>query len=431
MAPPSTWLDNTTTASTGYYGQINYNIVNYQQDNHATPVTVKVSRDAAIQASAYLHEIVPMTVNNASEWEYLGEGASNIVYRYTGSLPTLAPYILRIRKALPGAPSTLDLYKSLQSTFIPVLGSDLVCPTFLARFAPGVVASLNSHLARLSSWDTPLELRRRQVNENGNSVIGTGKLDEEEVYGMLVLDMSCGASSVWREGGWTDVAMVEFKPRWLSQSADAPTGWKVCRSCAVRKMHHHRRTPSADSGIGLMDEDEEMDRENNDHYCPLDLASENPVFVRRAVKALLYGGAAEVHCSSGDEDIDLAGATGDVLTERFTAWLSRGSPGAEAISRLRRAQENWGTRSVFDESPGAGKETGKAMAVRDCTVFVRVWARWARGGEVETNFEMRVGDLDMKNGSGGGAAYWRNVERRLRGGGWYERLEEGERECSR
>ncbi|BFZ57516.1 Inositol-pentakisphosphate 2-kinase [Savitreella phatthalungensis] len=60
-------------------------------------------------------------------------------------------------------------------------------------------------------------------------------------------------------------ALLEFKPKWLAQSPDAPADAIVCRTCAVRRM----RSPSSASG-----------------FCPLDLISLRRSDVDRAVQAL-------------------------------------------------------------------------------------------------------------------------------------------------
>lgn len=306
---------------------------------------------------------------------------------------------------------------------------------------------------------------RQRGAEGTTSIIGTGSIDEHEQYAMLVQDMSCGQWARTRGGSgdpaddWADVAMVEFKPRWLAQSADAPADWAVCRSCAVRGMQapmqtqshtrtkHHRRCFSGDSGLGMDDEfecdseaeaeySEDDDDDDEPHYCPLDLSSSDPCRVHRAAHALLHTSAGSVHCTTdSDADLPLAESLAPVLAERFAAWLHPGhGAGGALLSRLREAQEYWGRHGVFTEEARAVEEVGRAMAVRDCSVFVRVWVRWAGGagarGGVESRFECRVGDLDVKGVKGGGGVYWRNVERRLMGGGWYGRMGgEGGREC--
>lgn len=332
----------------------------------------------------------------------------------------------------------------------------------------------------------------------GTSIIGSGAVDETEEYAMLVQDMSCGQWALGKgppldainfssgeyemhranNTGWMDVAMIEFKPRWLAQSADAPSDWNLCRACALRQMQkhnnvtytprqetrmrfHHRRSGSADSGVVMLDEDEdhygegqenqgggeywaeeddegENAGEEEEQYCPLDLSSHDPHRIFRAAKAILHTSAGEVHCSDLDTDIDLdsdlplATAVAEDLLEQFTRWLSPGHYGAEVISRLCRTQENWGSHGVFVEDEQEMEEVGWAMAVRDCSVLVRVWARWADDGEgrgegegkAQIIFECRVADLDVKGGKGGGGVYWKNVERRLAHGGWYEACDE-------
>ena len=37
------------------------------------------------------------------------------------------------------------------------------------------------------------------------------------------------------------MAMVEFKPKWLAQSPNAPADWVLCRTCAVRHMQSAKK----------------------------------------------------------------------------------------------------------------------------------------------------------------------------------------------
>lgn len=46
---------------------------------------------------------------------------------------------------------------------------------------------------------------------------------------------------------------------------------------------------------------------------------------------------------------------------------------------------------------------------------------------MEARIEAKVADLDLKTGDGGRAVYWRDVERRLRKGGWYGNINKGGR----
>ncbi|KAF8419552.1 inositol-pentakisphosphate 2-kinase [Tirmania nivea] len=397
-------------------------------------------------------------ITSSSSWSYLSEGASNILYRYTGPpSPIFSNYLLRLRKSLPGSPNTLTNYTALQTYFLPALGDEVVVPTVLARLTPGVAAEFNAVL--LSGRGM---LRRRMGAGGGGVGIGRGEVDENEEWGMLVGDMSCGmtqgsGSDDIRVGRWTDVAMVEFKPRWLAQSVDAPGEWNVCRSCAVRRMQggpvatdlrsgekksrkrknqHHRRCLSGDSGIGMISDEEDSSSDEFDQeeptYCPLDLSSQNPKRIHRAARALITTPAGTLHWRQlSPYDNHHHTLTPSLLTHHFTHWLSPGNPGGEILSRLRSAQEYWGRHGVFTEEREEVEEVGRAMAMRDCSVWVRVWM-WegmqGMQGE-QVRFECRVGDLDVKPGKGAGGVYWRNMERRLGRGGWYGDVAEGEKGC--
>ncbi|RPB26461.1 hypothetical protein L211DRAFT_678472 [Terfezia boudieri ATCC MYA-4762] len=421
------------------------------QPPYSNPSPSPVPPSPLTSTSPPLHAII----TTSSSWTYLSEGASNIVYRYTGPpSPVFSNYLLRLRKFLPGSPDTLTNFTALQTHFLPALGDDVVVPTVLARLVAGVAAEFNAALLSRRGM-----LHRRMGAEGGGVGIGRGEVDENENWGMLVGDMSCGmvrggGGGDTGIGGWTDMAMVEFKPRWLAQSVDAPEEWNVCRSCAVRRMQggptttglrsgerksrrrkgknqHHRRCLSGDSGIGMISDDEEdsSSDESDQDYCPLDLSSSNPKHIHRAARALITTPAGTLHWRPyGNHHHNL---TPSLLTHHLTHWLSPGNPGGEILSRLRSAQEYWGRHGVFAEGREEVEEVGRAMAVRDCSVWVRVWV-WegAQGMQGEqVRLECRVGDLDVKSGKGGGGAYWKNMERKLDRGGWYGDVGDGEVGC--
>lgn len=186
----------------------------------------------------------------SEDWEYFTEGANNILFRYVGEHPYFKRFLLRLRKLLPGAPTTRMLFDHINRRFAPLLGSYIMrCD--LIELEPDLVPALNRVLMLQDTTDWA----GRPVAPGDG---GRRLLDEREQWGMLVEDMSCGnylyndgQSSAGGEDGdgdeeeedmeWRDMATVEFKPKWLTQSPNAPANWTLCRTCAVRIMNGIKR----------------------------------------------------------------------------------------------------------------------------------------------------------------------------------------------
>ncbi|KAI5816596.1 inositol-pentakisphosphate 2-kinase [Pyronema omphalodes] len=399
-------------------------------------------------------------LSDPAEWEYFNEGANNILFRYVGDHPYFKRFLLRLRKALPGAPTTVQLHNHLNNRFAPLLGNYIMrCD--LIELASNFVPELNKALVNEEVGE--YDWSGRPINEQRARRL----LEEEEHYGLLVEDMSCG-NYLYRdeeEEGmedpgemWRDMATIEFKPKWLTQSPNAPANWTLCRTCAVRLM----------SGKGHRPEEQVPE------YCPLDLCSGQQERIEQAVYALLNGNnAVMIADPTPDEDDDgedkmmVDGGSGVETSESISHELAKTLEGSlvtllthffrksTIIPLLAELQNRFGTRGVFtsatlalmsetDQLPTeeemarmammiGNSEPGEndiwtAMTLRDCSLFLKVWVRKQRGRGMEARIECKVGDLDLKTGDGGRAVYWRDVERRLRKGGWYVKKDVG-RNC--
>lgn len=416
-----------------------------------------------------------------SDWEYFTEGAANILFRYVGSHPYFKRFLLRLRKLLPGAPTTRQLYDHLNKRFAPLLG-EFIMRTDLIELDPGLVPALNAVLQS----DT------ENYDWAGRPIGATAKrrlLDESEGWGMLVEDMSCGnylyahdddmsddddhdgdhdmgaaaPAAPPRDPGeeWRDMATVEFKPKWLTQSPNAPANWTLCRTCAVRLMNG--RSATRQPGGDAVPE-----------YCPLDLASGDSERIEQAVYAIVNSQNSVMIAdptpgsdddeADGDDDNQMRDAHERTAEEQISHELARTLEQSlvtllthffrksTVIPLLAELQHRFGTRGVFtsatlalmsdgdqlpseEEMANAAMHIGQgdpaenniwtAMTLRDCSLFLKVWVRKLRGRGMEARIECKVGDLDLKTGDGGRAVYWRDVERRLRKGGWYVKKDVG------
>ncbi|KAF3901378.1 hypothetical protein ABW21_db0209592 [Orbilia brochopaga] len=422
-----------------------------------------------------------LTITNAADLVYFTEGAANVLYRYVGADDRFKTHLIRLRKYLPNFPTTLQLYTHLHKVFVPLLPSSIL-DTRLVELSPTVLKDLNARL---------------QQNDRGNALsdgiprLGTGKrkgrLDESEIWGLIVEDMTPGSyqkynlvtdapkqtnsrvkpsfypSGVTSEQfpedssdsdemdaralsrtGWRDLLTVEFKPKYLVQSPDAPPDWKLCRTCALRSMRSrplsNRSTASANSNLEA----------ESPVYCPLDLVSPNPARVRRAVEAIIHR---DDGVSVIDEDEALVndlslGENGvspwlDILDTTIVDLLTSYFSNAESLTHvLADLQAHFGgkvgvlapptpTLEVSAEQLSRmlaghpttamiGEDICTAMSLRDCTVYARIWVKPKTSGSgIDVHIECKVGDLDMKTGEGGKGLYWREVEKRLLHGDWY------------
>jgi len=136
-------------------------------------------------------------------------------------------------------------------------------------------------------------------------------LDLDETHGTLLEDLSADSS----------ILLLDFKPKWLSQSPTAPKTANTCRTCALRRLR--RKQPKS-----------------HPRFCPLDLSSSAPPRVLRAVTAFL----AE------------KGIHNPTLAEQITQHLLN----SKLIPTLLAAQT----------SPTSSLAT--KMTLRDCTLFVQI-----------------------------------------------------------
>ncbi|KAK6358221.1 Inositol-pentakisphosphate 2-kinase, variant 2 [Orbilia blumenaviensis] len=252
------------------------------------------------------------------------------------------------------------------------------------------------------------------------------------------------------KAGWRDLLTVEFKPKYLVQSPDAPKDWKLCRTCAFRSMRS--RSMSGRSNASATSEGDEGRHFIAPDYCPMDLVSTDINRVTRAVEAIinreegvLVVDEAEVLVTDtglGEDGISpwldiLDTSIVDLLTTYFSdpacithiladlqshfggkiGVLAPPTPtlevSAEELSRM---------LAGHPTTAKIGEDICTAMSLRDCTVYVRIWVKaksCTGGGGIDVHIECKVGDLDMKTGEGGKGVYWREVEKRLLRGDWY------------
>ena len=290
----------------------------------------------------------------SSQLKYLGEGAANVVYRVNlpprspsvsssldiesdGGYPTTPPeseipplrmdprlegQLLRLRKSNPATLPIIECQKFFESVIRQLYADGTLVEQTLFRPSPGLIRDLNRRLRHMETYG--LRPRKR------HGVF----LAEDEIYGMLVTDMTCAEDD--------DVTSVEFKPKWLAQSPSAPAGANRCRTCALRAMRLSKQAPA-----GVL-------RHIKSEFCPLSLISADQSRVAMAVDVIL--GLPE--SKRKDEN---------TTRRRLIEFLLENS----LLRRLRDFQMKLDPHGVLSAGV-SGKKFLTAMTLRDCTLFLKV-----------------------------------------------------------
>lgn len=315
---------------------------------------------------------------------YLAEGAANIVYRIRSpSLdpstsadlnfesygpntpppteieplymdPRLEGKLVRLRKKTAFATPVAESQNHFENTIKPLFPSQNLVQQTLFQPSKDLLKDCNARLREMES-NGARPAKRHDVY-----------LAEDEMYGMLVTDMSCSDNSF---------KFFEFKPKWLGQSPSAPPESKRCRTCALRVM-------KKGSKPGL---------------CPLNLMDEDKVII--AGCRIMGLDPRRLQDYSGSEMAMLCRIRDFLLKDPL-------------LRRLRQLQMDKDPNGVLKASV-ISPDFLAAMTLRDCTLYLKVG---------QGSIDARLGDLDLKTGKGK-AAYWRALEGQLIDGGWYTATE--------
>jgi inositol-pentakisphosphate 2-kinase len=291
---------------------------------------------------------VPLLPANV-ELKNLAEGAANLIYRFT-ILPSTPPStitedlendgaplpsaispshdprldgkLLRLRKALPSSQSNLQAYHDLHNVFFPLFPSSLLVEQDLVELPAGLLHAENA------------VVRKRETSGLRSKKRVGLYLEESEPYGFLVTDMTAD----FMKGE----VLVEFKPKWVLPSPSAPSGWKRCRTCALRAQ---RNTKKAAKGETL-----------ETGFCPLDLASGDRDRVTKAVR----------HLVPKVEKLP-PGQMQGLLEKRISEFLLE----TPMLSILKERQGALDKLGVLKTDPN---DLGflRATTLRDCTVYIKV-----------------------------------------------------------
>ncbi len=307
---------------------------------------------------------------------YLAEGAAHVVYRisFTGASPTTHPHLVgklfRFRKSIPSAIPCAQTVSNYQNIIAPLFSIDNLVHLELHQVPDqkALIAKLNAALEQRESDAT------RPAYRQGVYLAPSA----EEPNTILVTDMSAYGP---------DERLIEFKPKWLVQSPSAPQEAKRCRTCALRKMRtdDERRTGQRHSG-----------REHAG-FCPLDLVSNNDDVLEETLRRL---------CLTDEHP--------RTYVVQFKEHIQ------PLLMRLRRLQAEHNNVGLSDLDEGQNQGLSLSMALRDCSVFVKM-----KRGELGFQ-EVRLADLDLKSSEGGKLERWVGIEQRLIEEGWYTGSENAE-----
>ena len=309
-----------------------------------------------------------MSVSKHGTFEYLAEGAANVVWTvrnlsilHTEQALEQQDYVLRLRKDRPHLASVRESVEAFNTHIRPLFDPSILLSPKLILLPIELIDLMNAELHTMEddAHDPVRPTNRRGVYLPDHST---------EPYGVLLPDLS--------PKGGQDV-LLEFKPKWLVQSPSAPANATKCRNCALRDM---RGAQGIVQGRG------------SHAYCPIDLLSDSENTREMALSSI----------SSRHERAQKL--TGQDFKNKVQPLLRH-------IQMLQRKFCSVSLRD-FEHSHS---DLRIAMALRDCSVFLQVNVKT---GEPRIH-GVKLADLDLKVPDAAKLRKWAEMERDLISGGWY------------
>ncbi|KAI7083694.1 hypothetical protein KC356_g7333 [Hortaea werneckii] len=253
--------------------------------------------------------------------------------------------LLRIRKDLSHVQTAEEQLRSFNQHFKPLFSEQNLVEHEAVQLDDHVIPHLNQTVSQA----------KRSSSRTGDV------MPNNEKYGLLITNMA----------PWPMETLVQFKPKWLAQSPNAPEEAKRCRTCALRAQRQAKNQSTA------------TDAQEN---CPLAMISESAHDRQRAAEAT-------------------------TTNKKLQDYLVN-----DAQPLLRALKEN---QQRFDSSGVLGivdndvlSDICKAMSLRDCTLFLK---------HGQLGVEARLSDLDLKQPEK--LDKWRAIEEGLINEGWYQNRE--------
>lgn len=305
--------------------------------------------------------------------EYLAEGNANVVYRVVlfwlasqwlerWSPLSVENVVLRLSKQKNLITSTSQRKLELEKEFSFIPKKYLLEQT-LVLVEKDVIETINRDLLDHERSG------RRPPARHGDPVT------LEDNHGVFLTDMTAMGTDT----------VLQFKPKWLLQSPNAPADSVRCRTCALRAQ----RQAANKQGLTLPP---------GATWCPLALVSGDKEERQAAAAAILKANACDWLSDGASQLADL-----------FASH--------SLLALLRQHQMRLDPHGIL-ESLSEGKDLRDlciAMTIRDCTLFIK-----SCNGKFDEKTEMKLADLDMKASK---VDKWADIERRLIDEGWYTNSE--------
>ncbi|KAK3942972.1 inositol pentakisphosphate 2-kinase [Diplogelasinospora grovesii] len=328
--------------------------------------------------------------------KFIAEGAANLVFELdlseivdTSSQEFFQGKLLRVAKTGTKAYLHQELHAYWETVVQPLFdGGDLVQQWLVRLRTNGTDQGRDDDdiISRLNAALHANETLRRE-DFQGSKVV-----DAE--YGMLVEDM--------RKRDEDDV-VLEFKPKWLAQSPNAPPSAKRCRNCA--REAHRMNTKKRKKGAPIL--------------CALDLVHcrTDPRALEHVIPHLTSSGSGLVENGPANNSSIINWLVTNTLLERLRdVQVGNDSTGPLSIPDAKADGES--TQAQNENRKRQLEQLQLAMTLRDCTCFLRVRSR-SNGVHVEA----KLADLDKKNWHAK-LSYWQKMERTLQDEGYYAATEE-------
>jgi len=307
-----------------------------------------------------------LTPTGSISFSYLTEGAANTIWNVHFSQDSNlsrhdASVVLRLRKDISSTIPTQGLKEQFEERIAPLFLFDpsLLLPVDLLQLCPAVVEDMNQKLHHLEATDQRKALRIGVYHPSFDI----------EPYAMIMSNLGHGAGIV-----------VEFKPKWLAQSPSAPRNAQRCRTCALNALRRSRGVSGrGDSG-----------------FCPFDLLSSHNGILSSALRQIW-----------DDEESLLA---------FMNAFRSNVQPALRQLQKLQRQHNEVGLHDFLNP---VDKDFAVAMALRDCSVVLKIVEAAHREESRLCISTVKLLDLDLKDAGGGKLAKWARMEAELIEEGWY------------
>lgn len=310
-------------------------------------------------------------------FSYLTEGAANTIWNVHFSQDSnLSQHdesvVLRLRKDISSIIPMQRLKEQYEGRIAPlfIFNPSLLLPVDLLQLCPAVVEDVNQQLHHLEATSQRNALRIGAYHPPFHI----------EPYAMIMPNLGYGAGKI-----------VEFKPKWLAQSSSAPRNAQRCRTCALNALRRSRGVSGrGDSG-----------------FCPFDLLSSHNGILSSALRQIW------------DDK--------ESLLVFMDAFRSNVQPALRQLQKLQRQHNEVGLHDFLNP---VDKDFSVAMALRDCSVVLKVVKASPREESRLCIPVVKLLDLDLKDAGGGKLVKWARMEAELIEEGWYTTKEDPSIRCA-